>query len=66
MTRAIFWLAPIMLFPCEVMAAMPECVEAQVGVPTAPGVQLEDIQLASLIHDGALAGYPAPAVPLAA
>lgn len=44
MSRACLWLAPIMFLPCEVMAAMPECVEAQVGVPAAPGVQIEDAQ----------------------
>ena len=44
MSRASLWLAPAMVLPCEVMAAMPECVEAQVGAPVASGVQIEDVQ----------------------
>lgn len=44
MSRACLWLAPIMFLPCEVMAAMPKCVEAQVGAPVASGDQIEDVQ----------------------
>ena len=44
MSRAILWLAPIMLLPSEVVAEMPECVKAQEGAPVASAVRVEDVQ----------------------
>jgi hypothetical protein len=44
MSRASLWLAPVLLFPTEVMAAALQCVEAQVGGPAVLGVQIENVQ----------------------
>jgi hypothetical protein len=44
MLRATLWLASSMLLPSEAVAAMQQCVEAQVAAPNASGVQIEDVQ----------------------